>query len=365
MNKAEYKNLITFHPGYYLKELIEEMQITQDEFAKRLGTTGKNLSELLNGKTKLSDELAMNLSIMLGTSVDVWLNLQKTYDKKIIEIEYNKRMDKEAETIPLIDYTFFVVNKFTQVGITTKDKAIELLKFLGITSFDSLKRPNYLVKHRATINSTEEKHILNSNIWVQTALNVSGNIKTDVYNSKKLKDHLQEIRSMTLQMPVDFLPRLEAIFSSCGIAFVILPYLKNSQIYGAVKWVDKDRVILILNDRGKSADTFWFSLFHEIGHVLQEKLTMLIIDSKDTNLDEINKTLEDEADKFAQNILIPKEKYRNFINNGNYSRLAIIQFAIEIGIHPGIVVGRMQKEKYIEYKSLNNLKQKCTINSKY
>lgn len=86
MNKTHYDEIIAFHPGYYLKDMIEAMGITQEEFAKRLGTSGKTLSELLNGKINLSDSLALNLSKMFGTSVDVWLNLQKTYTRKVLEI---------------------------------------------------------------------------------------------------------------------------------------------------------------------------------------------------------------------------------------------------------------------------------------
>ena len=77
MNKIEYDNIIAFHPGYYVKDIIEDMDLTQEEFAIRLGTTPKNLSELLSGKIKLSTDLAMKLSRMLGTSVDVWKNLMK------------------------------------------------------------------------------------------------------------------------------------------------------------------------------------------------------------------------------------------------------------------------------------------------
>jgi len=82
MNKIEFENISAFHPGYYLKDLINELEITQEEFAKRLNTTPKNLSELINGKASISANLAKNLSLMLGTSIDMWLDLQKSMIKK-------------------------------------------------------------------------------------------------------------------------------------------------------------------------------------------------------------------------------------------------------------------------------------------
>ena len=90
MLKEEYKNIIAFHPGYYLTDIIEELEMTQDEFAKRLGTTGKTVSLLLNGQTPLTNDLAMKISAMLGISVETLLNLQKTYDEKKIEIDQSK-----------------------------------------------------------------------------------------------------------------------------------------------------------------------------------------------------------------------------------------------------------------------------------
>ena len=361
MNKIEYKELIAFHPGYYLKEIIEDMGITQDEFAKRLGTTGKSLSDLLNGKSNLSKEISLNLSIMFGTTVDVWLNLQKTYIEKVLEIERRKTEDKEAECVPLIDYTFFVKLGAVQKAKSATDKAKELLKYFRISSFSVLTRNDFLVNYRTAIQAVAEKNIINSNAWVQTALNIGQEINTGKFNSKKLRNHLQEIRGMTLENPKDFYPRLEEIFASCGVAFVVLPHLKNSGVNGAVKWISKNKVILAMNDRRKYADTFWFSLFHEIGHVFQEKITMLIVGRDIEEMDEANRVLENEANNFAQNTLLPESEYLEFINAGIFSEGHIRQFANIVGIHPGIIVGRLQVEKHIGFDRLNRLKEKYII----
>lgn len=91
MNKIEYENIVAFHPEYYVKEIFEELEITQEEFAVWLGVTGKMLSQLINGKINLSKDVALKLSIMLGTSVDVWLNLQQTYIEECLKIEERKQ----------------------------------------------------------------------------------------------------------------------------------------------------------------------------------------------------------------------------------------------------------------------------------
>ena len=87
MNKIEYEELIAFHPGYYMKDYIEEQGITQEEFAKRLQTTPKYVSDLVNGRINLTDEMALKMSSVFGTSETMWLNLNKNYIEKKLEIE--------------------------------------------------------------------------------------------------------------------------------------------------------------------------------------------------------------------------------------------------------------------------------------
>ena len=71
-NSIEYKELMAFHPRYYIQETIEDLEITQEEFAIRLGTSAKTISKLVNGEINLSNDIAHKLSNMLGTSVDLW-----------------------------------------------------------------------------------------------------------------------------------------------------------------------------------------------------------------------------------------------------------------------------------------------------
>ena len=85
-NLIEYKNIVAFHPGYYIADIIEDMGVSQAEFATRMGITAKTLRKLINGQVNISNDLAKKLSVMMGTSPEVWLNLQNTYDQKLMEI---------------------------------------------------------------------------------------------------------------------------------------------------------------------------------------------------------------------------------------------------------------------------------------
>ena len=157
---------------------------------------------------------------------------------------------------------------------------------------------------------------------------------------------------------------MHEIFAECGIAFVLLPHLKNSGVNGAVKWVTDDRVVLAINNRGVYADKFWFSLFHEIRHVLQQKIKKVFISSTLEEMMDINNKLEIDADKFAKNYLISPEDYRRLAPSRYTSDDEIVEFAKTIGIHPGIVAVRLQYEGIIQQERCSKLKEKYVFETK-
>ncbi|MBD5137509.1 MAG: HigA family addiction module antidote protein [Lachnospiraceae bacterium] len=365
MNKIIYKELIAFHPGYYIKDLIDELGMTQDELAKRLGSSGKNISDLINGKCNLSDEMALKLSIVFGTTIDMWLNLNKTFISKKLEIEKRILEDEQCELIKYIDYNFGVNLKLVKQARKSTEKVRELQKYFKVSSLDVLKRHDFLVQCRTAVAQIQDINVINANAWIQTAINIGNNIDVDDFNIKKLKSILPDIRKMTTQSPDIFYPELKSKLASCGVALVLLPNLKNCGVNGAVKWISKEKVILAINDRRKYADTFWFSLFHELGHVLQQRVKILIISEENDILeqDELMQRLEEDADSFSQNMLIPESNYNEFVKqHTQFSKYDIVNFAKSIDIHPGIVLGRLQKENYISYKTtLNSLKTKYHV----
>jgi len=363
----EYKEQIAFHPGYYVKELIDDQGITQEELAKRLQTTPKTVSDLVNGRINLTDEMVLRLSIVFGTSTSLWLNLNKKFIERKLVIEEQKQLDRECELARLLDYKFWVNLGVVKKTRISAEKVKELQRYLKVSSLSVLQQRDFLVQYRTSVSEVNDTNVINANAWVQTAINMGSSSNTDVFSKKKLKAALPEIRSMTVQKPDDFMPRMKKLLADCGVALVILPNLKNCGINGAVKWMGKDKVLLALNDRRKFADIFWFALFHELGHVFQQRLTMLIV--SDENKDELMKDerlqkLEEEADVFSCNALIPEKEYRLFLEQTGkkFTSDAVISFAEKINILPGIVIGRLQHDRYLDQRSaLNSLKRKYTI----
>ena len=356
-NITEYNDIVAFHPGYYVADIIEDMGISQAEFATRMGTTAKTLSNLVNGQMNLSNDLAKKIAVMLGTSPEVWLNLQSAYDQKLIEIEMAKDFDAQKAIVGMIDYLYFVKVANLPATRDVREKVGNLCKYFMISNLQILAQPDFLVNFRTGISTVEEKNIINARAWIQTAMNFAKSIQTNRFDADKLRTALPELRGMTVKNPEDFLPRMREIFSECGVAFVLLPNLKNSGINGAVKWVNSDRVVLAMNNRGLDADKFWFSLFHEIKHVLQQKIKTVFISASTKELTELDNTLERDADEFASNYLISNAQMKQFSPSKYTTDEEIVAFAKSIGIHPGIVAGRLQHEKIISPNRCSHLKK--------
>lgn len=364
MNKEKYNELIAFHPGYYISDIIDDMEITQDEFAKRLDLTAKHLSDIVNGKAKITPDIAKKLSLMLNTSVEMWLNLQTKYDIKHAEITAQKETDEQVEIARLMDYQFFVENALIPTVKDQRAKVTQLCNFFKISNLKVLLRPDLSANFRSTSNAQTDKNIINANAWLETTIKIGKEKNISEYNSIKLKSHLPEIRKMTLQDPSQFAPRLEKIFAECGVAFVLLPKMKNAKINGVVKWLTNTKALVAMNDRMAYADTFWFSLFHEIKHVFQHKTKQVMISCKE-DIYELNKQYEDEADQFSQDYLIPPDDYEAFVSQSLFSKASVTNFAKIIDIHPGIVVGRLQNDGYIPHHAMNDLRIKYRITHKY
>lgn len=361
MLKEEYKNIIAFHPGYYLTEVIEELEMTQEDFAKRLGITGKTVSLLLNGQTPITNDLAMRISSMLGMSVETLLNLQTAFDRRVIDIKRQKEMDEQIEVAETINYSYFVTNNLLPATRHKEEKIKNLCALLHVSDLRILKRRDLVACFRTTVATVKEKNIINANVWLQIALNKGRETEVFSFDERRLKAHISEIRSMTLQEPKVFLPRLFDIFKECGVAFVLLPALKNCGVNGVVKWYE-GKVVLALNDRFKYADTFWFSLFHELKHVFQKKRTKVIV-KYDNSFAESDEDFEIEADNYAMETLIPETFYREYFRlRGRYiSKTDVQHFAEIIGVHPGIVVGRLQHDGRIAHSSMTDMRQKYEI----
>lgn len=147
--------------------------------------------------------------------------------------------------------------------------------------------------------------------------------------------------------------RARDLLLSKGIVVVAEPQIPGMKVDGAAFLLDGTPVIG-LTLRRDTVDNFWFTLLHEVGHVILHSRTGLstgFFDDTDTaDVDEI----EREANSFASNLLIPEEQWKRSPARITKSPAVIEKFAKELGINPAIVFGRIQKERG-NYATFSNL----------
>jgi len=356
MNKTyiEFNDKIAFHPGYYIKEVVDESGLTQEDFAKRSGTTPKNLSILIRGEQSLSVDMAMKLARMMGTSCDVWLNLQVTYDTLIAEYKSMLEFEKEKEVFKSLDYKYFRENFHLEDLPRKIDEQIKRVReFLNVASLTVLTKRDFAVSFRSANDNLTCSNIIKANAMVQIAINKTLKVNGPKYNNKKFEEAIQYALTLTTDHD-NFYPLIYKKFLDAGVILTILPNISGSKINGATKKVG-NKIMLMVNDRRLNSDTFWFTLLHEAGHII----------NGDYGISFENESGGTElfADQYARNQLIPLEDYARFINENKFDLYSIQQFAKSINRDPAIVLGRLENDKRVrnDDQSLHVLRHKYKI----
>lgn len=254
----------------------------------------------------------------------------------------------EADEVLAKQLPYSEMAKFGWVPETrdSKEKVINLRKYFEVVEL-SLLENNQITRIACRRLAVTDKSDFALLAWAQKAKLIARNIKTSPINIRELIAIIPEIRKMTVLQPTEFCPELKAKLAQCGIALVFLPHLKGSFLQGA-SFIDGNKIVVGLTARGKDADKFWFSLFHELAHIVLGHIGLA------------NGTGEQDekmADSWSRDTLIPVDLFEEYKNQNSFSDASVLAFAKTIGIAPGIVVGRLQNEGCIDHSMMNNLKE--------
>lgn len=347
------RSFIATPPGATIKEQLEDREMTQKEFAARMDMTEKHISRLINGEVQLTPDMAYRLEMVLGLPADFWNNLEAIYREKIVKAQAENQLDADKELAKKFPYNEMSKNGWVPETRNAVEKVVNLRKFFEIVQLQMLENNKLLPGIACRRISVTEKADFALIAWAQRAKIEARHISTEPINVNLLTKRLAKIRNMTTKDPTVFCPELVELLAGCGIALVFLPHIGGSFLHGAT-FYDKSKIVIGLTVRGKNADKFWFSLFHELGHIILGHLNL------EDGVDSVN---EIEADDFARDQLISQDDFAHFVSKREFSREALLSFSKDIGIDPGIVVGRLQKEGYIDFSWYNDLKTKYMLSA--
>ena len=344
------RSFIATPPGATIKEQLNDRSMSQKEFAARMDMSEKHISKLINGDVQLTSDVAVRLEMVLGIPAKFWNNLEAIYREKIVKAEVENAMDADVELAKQFPYS--EMSKFGWIPETTdaKERVVYLRKYFEVVEL-SLLGNEQIMRIACRRLAITEKSDLALMAWAQEAKIKARTVQTSPINIKGLITAITDIRKMTLLKPKEFCPQIKKYLADCGIALVFLPHLKGSFFQGAT-FLDGNKIVVGLTARGKDADKFWFSLFHELAHIILG------------HVGQVNGTSDEDekaADAWSGDALIEEKKFEIFRMERDYSEKRVLSFAKEQEIAPGIVVGRMQREGMIKYSMLNNLKERYEI----
>lgn len=349
------------HPGETLKEVLEERNMSQLELAIRTGVSAKHISTVLNEEKNISVSFAKKLEYALNIDAEFWIGLQALYDRELFEFDEIHSISKEEVSIYKSMkeiFNYIVERNFISDIKQTEQNILELRKYLNVSNLVSI--PNLVSSgaFRAQTSVNYDPYVLFA--WQRICESLSEKIETEQLSQTdqiaKLMKICPKIKELSLLPQKQFITKLQEYFSSCGIAFVIAPSFKGAPVQGYIRTAQDGKTTICMTFRQKRADIFWFTLFHEIAHFINGDSKQKFIDFESTE-----NSRETKADIFAQNTLIDKSAYQAFIKTNNFSLNSINSFSKKQNILPTILIGRLQKEKFLNWSDYSEQIKKYEI----
>lgn len=320
-------------PGESVKETIENMGITKKEFATRLGITEQSLNRILNGKQPISPNTADGLERVTGVASDLWMDLEAGYQRQLRYLKQLKEEEKYNDFLKDIPYKELIKRRYIDERDNPIDQAHEALNFYKVASIEAYKETlkcNLAAARSSLAHKTEIDYAFT---YQSMGLKEMEKIELEGFSQSKLKVAIKALKRITTKEPETFVKEAQDILAKAGVALIYITRFTGISLNALCKWVSPKRALIVINDKGKAEDIFWFSLFHEIGHLVLHSKKTLYLTYKDEK-DEYEK----EADEYAANILIPKDYDDTILQAQNDNDIKII--ANEVGVSPGIVAGR-------------------------
>jgi HTH-type transcriptional regulator/antitoxin HigA len=342
------KRAKVFPPGDFIKEELDARGWTQLDLAEILDRPVPTINQIISGKKAITPETALGLAKAFGTSAEIWLNLENAYRLSLVE-NNSSDVSRRARLYSLAPVREMVKRGWLDTADNLNTLEKELCEFFRIETIE--QRPKFAFAARKS--DDYENYNAGQIAWFFKARQLAENIKVTEFSALRLKNEIQNLPRFSITD--ERMAQLPFILKEMGIRLVIVEHLPQTYIDGAAFWLDDHSPVVAVSFRYDRIDSFWFTLMHELAHILQSK-------NKDTFLDdnlilppqetqEKKSSVERDADSLASEWLIPQNLLNNFIKSTKpfYSKKKITAFAHQIGIHPGIVVGRLHYLKEIPY----------------
>ncbi len=339
-------------PGETILELLEINGMTQLDLADKTGIHKKTINEIIKGKAPITTATALKLEYVFHIPASFWTHLESNYRESLERVKDVQSIIDEEKYLEEIPYSEMTKRHWDWIEKTNDpfEKVINLRKFFSVAS---LKFDTEL-KKKIAFRKSDHPHFSFASLycWLRYGEIQANKEDCPAFQIEQLKKNVVKIRELAEKPFLKQYEKIKQLLKECGVILVFEPHLPHTYVNGVSYKMSPDKAIIMISDRGKKDDILWFTLFHEIAHLLKHSKKEVFVDFEQMQ----NNEIEQEADEYARNILISDEIYQKFIKEHHiYNHKIIMDFSKENNISPGILVGRLQKDGIIGWNEFSNL----------
>lgn len=348
-------------PGDTIVDLLEYRGLSIDDFAAAIELSLNKAEKLINGEVEIDLQIAEKLADFFGSSSSFWMGREVRYRGNPARVVRNSLKSNQdwLDSLPVRDMIKFGWIKASR----SRDERLKAcLDFFAVPSVPDWQEEykNNLTAIAFRTSDTFENKIGPVSVWLRYGIIKAQEMSCKPWDRARLISKIPELRALTSEKdPGVFIDEIQRICASCGVAVIVARAPSGCRASGATYFVDDARALILLSFRFKADDQFWFTFFHEIGHlILHDKQALFVEDGSSVTSDE-----EEEANKFARNVLIPQELFNEMLSikldaKEITNARRVMKFSKKINICPGVVVGQLQFHKILPYNRLNKLKNR-------
>lgn len=343
-------------PGRTIQTALDELGLDISDFASEMDFSITTADNLLKGRETISLEMARRLAHLLGPSVEFWVSRDCQYREDLARVD----TDRWLSDLP--------VKEMVKLGwiAPASDWASQVnacLSFFGVENVSTWRKlyEPQLEATRMRISSSVPSRPLVIATWMRRATREAESATLDPWNASRIRETIPLLKKLTRQKdPKIFIPRLRSYLKASGVALVVLRAISGCPASGAARFLSPDRAMIVVSGRFLADDQFWFTVMHEIGHLLLHSPEQTILDDP-YSYDSVESREEMEANRFAAETLFPAS-IRAQLPAQKPTPREVIGMALAAGVAPGIVVGQLQFENRIERDHMNKLKRRYKWN---
>lgn len=358
----QYTPDVVFHPAATLNEKLEEMGMSRKEFALRTGKPEKTIIAVLKEESSVTPEMAILFEKVTQIPARFWIDKQARYNEYNARVKHIDVIGEAEQWAHEFPYAEMAKLNWVPPARNAKDKAVILMNYFGVASHNAWGKlyleSELKVAAYTSLKQSHQPHAISA--WLRQGEIQARQIEVSEFDVKKLKSTIPAMRKLMVEQPADFFRQLQSFCLQAGVVLLYTPKLPKVPLSGSTRWLNNTPLIQ-LTARYNRNDSFWFTFFHELGHIILHGKKFISLENVDFAA--ADPTKEEEAHRFAVAYTFTIEQEKELLQNKPITEQDIIDYAEKFDTHPAMIIGRLQHDGIIPYSVGRQFLEPVDLNS--